>query len=621
MRFSLFCNGIFRLDMIQIQGLSKTFGAQVLFEDATFVVGPRERVGIVGRNGSGKSTLFNLIKGSMTPDSGEIVFPRHYSWGALEQHIAFTYPTVLEEVIESPVGIKEDEYKAKELLFGLGFGDEDMERDPRTYSGGYQVRINLARALYKNPNLLLLDEPTNYLDILSLRWLKSFLKQFEGEVLLITHDREFMDAVVTDVVGIKRGKIKKIKGDTVKFYEQVLLEEAIYEQTRENLEKKKKEIQQFVDRFKAKASKAKQAQSRMKQLERMESMDALAAEAKMGFGFHYKDINAKTLLEVKDLSFGYPGMEQPLFKNLTFHLNKGECLGVIGKNGKGKSTLMSCIAGMLESQSGYMRFHNDAQVGYFGQTNIERLSPNVSIRDEIGSYNPDLGNSEVRAICGAMMFQGDLADKKISVLSGGEKARVMLGKILARPCNVLLLDEPTNHLDMESIEYLADEIKNFPGVVIIVTHSELLLRSLATKLVIFQKDGAEFFYGDYEDFLNRVGWEDEQRGRKKSKRPLTEKEIKKLRNELNLERGKLLNPLKEKITACEEDIVNVEEVLKKFDELLNQKVAKGEDVFEVTKTIGQLHAKIDKRFSELEEIQIEHDKIQADFEAKLKELD
>lgn len=606
--------------MLQIKGLTKSFGAHVLFEDATFVVGERERIGVVGRNGSGKSTLFRMIKGEMGHDAGDIVFPRNYTWAALEQHIEFKFPSVLEEVVEAPLGTKEDEYRAKELLFGLGFGEADMLNDPKSYSGGYQVRINLARALYQKPNLLLLDEPTNYLDILSLRWLKGFLKNFDGEVMLITHDREFMDEVVTHVVGIKRGKIKKIKGDTAKFYEQIMLEEAIYEQTRENLEKKKKEIMSFVERFKAKASKAKQAQSRLKYLNKMESMDQLQAEAQMGFDFHYKDINAKTLLEVKDLSFKYDGMNSNLFEGLSFALNKGECLAVIGKNGKGKSTLLSCIEGSLKSQEGYVRFHNDAKVGYFGQTNINRLSPEVSIREEVASANSDLSNTEVRAICGAMMFEGDFADKKIKVLSGGEKARVMLGKILAKPCNVLLLDEPTNHLDMESIEYLSDEIANFPGIVIIVTHSELMLRKLATKLVIFQKGGAEFFYGDYEDFLNRVGWEEENKGSKKSSKSLSEKELKKLRNDLTIERGKILNPLKEKISKCENDIMAMEELLAKYDQLLNDKVAKGEDIVEMTKVIGQLHSKIDALFEELSVHQAEHDKIFNDFEEKFNSL-
>ncbi|GAB4412080.1 MAG: ABC-F family ATP-binding cassette domain-containing protein [Bacteriovoracaceae bacterium] len=620
MRNSGFCNELFGQDMIQIQGLTKSFGTQMLFEDATFVVGERERIGVVGRNGSGKTTLFRVIKGELGQDSGEVVFPKNYTWAALEQHIKFKYPTVLEEVIEGPIGIKEDEYRAKELLFGLGFGEDDMTRDPKSYSGGYQVRINLARALYQKPNLLLLDEPTNYLDILSLRWLKGFLKNFDGEVLLITHDREFMDEVVTHIVGIKRGKIKKIKGDTAKFYEQIMMEEAIYEQTRENLERKKKEIMNFVERFKAKASKAKQAQSRLKYLNKMESMDELQAEAQMGFNFHYKDINSKTLLEVKDLAFKYDGMEKNLFENISFSLNKGECLAVIGKNGRGKSTLLSCIEGSLKSQNGSVRFHNDVQVGYFGQTNINRLSPELSIRDEVGSANPDLSNTEVRAICGAMMFEGDLSDKKIKVLSGGEKARVMLGKILAKPCNVLLLDEPTNHLDMESIEYLSDEIAKFPGIVIIVTHSELMLRKLATKLIIFQHGGAEFFYGDYEDFLCRVGWEDEQRRTKKRSKGLSEKEIKKLRNELTIERGRILAPLKEKIQKNENDIMAMEELLAKYDGLLNDKVSKGEDIVEITKIIGQLHSKIDQLFEELSMNQEEYDKILAQYDSRFSEL-
>ena len=497
--------------MIQLNNISKHFGVQVLFDDLTLMIGKRERIGFVGRNGSGKSTLFKIILGELTPDAGEINIPKGYKIGALDQHIKFTKPTVLEECCEV---LSEDEqydwWKVERVLFGLGFSEEDLEKDPYSFSGGYQVRINLTKALVQNPNLLLLDEPTNYLDIVSLRWLRGFLRSFQGEVLLITHDRDFMDSVATHTIGLTRKRLRKYKGNTSKFYEQISISDEMYEQTRLNQEKKKKELQSFVDRFGAKASKAAQAQSRAKQIEKMGTIDKLDAESTLGFRFHYKECPGKVILETNNVSFSYSGKEEDdLFKNLTLSIGREDRIGIIGKNGKGKSTLLNVIGGELKARTGEITNHPSLSIGHFGQTNIERLHESNTILTEISDCNSELGMSQVRNICGTMMFPDDLAKKKISVLSGGEKSRVMLGKILARKSNMLLLDEPTNHLDMESIEILSEEIVRFPGAVILVTHSELLLRAAVNKLIIFHQGKAEFFDGTYDEFLEKIGWESE----------------------------------------------------------------------------------------------------------------
>lgn len=498
--------------MIQLNNISKHFGLQVLFDDLNLLLGKRERIGFVGRNGSGKSTLFKIILGQMEPDAGEVVIPKGYKIGALDQHIHFTKPTVLEECCQA---LSEEEqydwWKAERILFGLGFSEADLDKDPNSFSGGYQVRINLTKALVQNPNLLLLDEPTNYLDIVSLRWLRGFLTSFKGEVLLITHDKDFMDSVTTHTAGLSRKSLSKYKGNTEKFYEQLNIAEEMYEQTRLTQEKKKKELQGFVDRFGAKASKATQAQSRAKQIEKMGTMEKLDSENNLGFRFHYKECPGKIILETNNLSFSYSGQEEDdLFKNLTIKVGREDRIGIIGKNGKGKSTLLNVIAGELKARTGEIKNHPSLSMGHFGQTNIERLHLDNSILTEISESNHDLGVGQVRKICGTMMFADELAKKKISVLSGGEKSRVMLGKILARKSNLLLLDEPTNHLDMESIQTLSEEIVRFPGAVILVTHSELLLRASVNKLIIFHEGKAEFFDGTYDEFLEKIGWESEE---------------------------------------------------------------------------------------------------------------
>ncbi|MCB0394023.1 MAG: ABC-F family ATP-binding cassette domain-containing protein, partial [Bdellovibrionales bacterium] len=456
--------------MLQVSNLSKAYGSRVLFDKVTFTVGNGERVGLVGRNGSGKSTLFKLIMGFEQSDSGEVTFSKGYRIGYLDQHIKFTQNTLIEECgLALPEDQMYEYYRCEKILFGLGFTESDMEKDPRTFSGGYQLRINLAKCLVGEPDLLLLDEPTNYLDIVSMRWMRQFLHTFGGEAIIITHDRDFMDSVVTHTMGLKRYNLRKIEGDTEKYYEQLALEDEIYEKTRANQEKKLASMQRFVDRFKAKASKATQAKSVAKKIEKMSVMKQLDAEQMLGFRFNYKPIPAKRLITVENLSFGFQE-DDLLFEDLTFDVKSDDRIAIIGKNGKGKTTLLNVIAGQLSPISGEVQIHPSVVMGYYQQTNRKALKPEFTVVQEIESANQMLDLTAVRAICGAMMFSGGDADKRIGVLSGGEQGRVLLGKVIAHSNNLLLLDEPTNHLDMESIEVMTEEISEFPGAVLFVTH-------------------------------------------------------------------------------------------------------------------------------------------------------
>ena len=560
--------------MIKITNLTKSFHAVPLFKNLNFTLAPGNRIGLVGRNGSGKSTLFKIILGEESYDEGEISVSKGYSIGALKQHIAFSKPTVIAECAQV---LNEEEqynlYKVEKLLFGLGFSQADLEKDPTSFSGGYQIRINLVKLLATEPNLLLLDEPTNYLDIVSMRWLKGFLRRFDGEVILVTHDREFMDAVTTHTMGIYRKELKIIKGDTKKYYTQLREDEIHYEKMRLNQVKKIAELEDFIARNKTRASTAAMAQGKVKELEKIEVMDKLQSEADLNFRFTYKKTPAKLLLEARDLGFGYDA-DKALFEDITFALQKGKRLAIIGKNGKGKSTLLNYIAGELPLQKGEIYFHPETTFAHFGQTNIERLSLENSIIEEIQGVDLKLGIASVRSICGTMMFGGELADKKIKVLSGGERSRVMLGKIIATPANLLLLDEPTNHLDMQSIDSLCDAIEVFEGSVIMVTHSEMLLRRLADQLIIFRHGGAEFFDGDYESFLEKIGWEEEDsldtKNRKVTPKQsgLSKKELKKRRSDLISQRGKEINPLKKEIQSYETRIMELEEAVEANNKLL-----------------------------------------------------
>ena len=498
--------------MIQVDGLSLVYNGEALFVDASFNLQPGERCALVGRNGTGKSSLFRLIMGQETPDKGMISKRKNYVIGTLDQHIVFTQPTIIEE---AALGLRPEQrdciYLAEAILFGLGFKEEDLDRSPQDFSGGYQLRLHLAKTLVGDPDCLLLDEPTNYLDIVSIRWFTKFLREWKGEFILISHDREFLDSVCTHTMGIHRQKLAKVKGNTIHFYEQIMQKEEIHEKTRQNLEKKRDHLQGFIDRFGAKASKATQSQSKQKQLSRIPVLENLKNLYQLDFQFNEANFPGRKMLEANDISFSYiPNAEKHLIDNFSLTVEKGERIAIIGKNGRGKSTILRLLANELEPKNGSVKCSDNLSIGYFGQTNIDRLHPKHSIEEEIADANSKLNLTQIKGICGLMMFSGDKSKKLNSVLSGGEKSRVLLGKIIASPCNLLLLDEPTHHLDMESIEALIDAIEDFDGAVIMVTHSELILkRMVLNKIVVCHQSGQQMHLGTYEEFLDVNGWHDE----------------------------------------------------------------------------------------------------------------
>jgi len=609
--------------MIQLSNISKNFASQELFSNLSFKLNAGNRIGLVGRNGSGKSTLFKIILGEESADAGEVSIPKNYKIGTLKQHLTFSQKTLREEAsLALSEEMKYDVYRVEKILFGLGFIQEDLDKDPLSFSGGYQIRINLAKLLVTEPNLLLLDEPTNYLDIVSLRWLESFLRAFEGEVILITHDRNFMDSVCTHTMGLVRKKIELIQGDTHKFYAQLSANDELHAKQKVSQDKKVKELEEFIAKNKARASTASLAQSKVKQLEKMELLEDLGFDNTLEFNFNHKETPAKVLLDVKELSFGYTP-ENILFENISFTLQKGETLGIIGKNGKGKSTLLNTIAKELKQLSGEVAYHTSASFAHFGQTNIAHLSDKNTVMDEIYVGNSKLSEAQVRSICGGMMFSGDSAKKKISLLSGGEKSRVMLGQIIAREVNILFLDEPTNHLDMDSIEALTIAIQKFKGSVIIVTHSEELLRRVCDRLIIFRSDGAEYFDGGYDDFLNKIGWEEESSEEVVKTAPKSNnKENKKLKAEMVRERNKITSPLKKKAEKLENSIMELEEKLEVYHEELIEVSSSGDTprLMELSKIVADAEAKVESMFEEFETVSCELDEINQSYDAKIDRL-
>ena len=593
--------------MIELNNVSKYFGTRCLFDEVNFFINEKDKIGLVGLNGSGKSTLFKILAGLESIDSGNIRIPKDYKIGYLTQHINLTKDTILNEAISS---IPQDEdgtdrtYLAKAMLSGLGFTDESLSLSPYKLSGGFQVRLELAKLLLTNPNLLLLDEPSNYLDIVSIRWLTKFLRNWKNELLLISHDRGFVNSIVNHTLGIHRKKILKIKGK-IEDYEKVIREqEELYEKTRINQEAKIAHMQRFVDKLGAKATKAKAAQSRIKMIEKIERLDELQKIKTLDFKFKEEPLQGKTAMSASNLSFGYNN-DNILIKDLSFILKKNDRIGIIGKNGKGKTTLLRLLLGELTPFTGTISTPPLAKISYFGQTNIERLDPKLTVEEEIWSVDPLMPRTNVRSICGLMMFQGDDALKQVSVLSGGEKSRVLLGKILVKPSNILLLDEPTNHLDLSSTDALIEATSKFNGAVLIVTHSENILRKLVNKLIIFQRDGILFFDGNYDEFLEKIGWEDEfiENETQKEVSQNSKKEARKQRADELTKRNQLLRPLRKEVEKIENEITEKENKLKELkNELLKLYTQEYTDKVKTLESdCAYLESQIEESFLKLEE--------------------
>lgn len=616
--------------MVQVSGIEKAYGQQTVFQDVSFSVGPCEKIGLVGRNGSGKTTLFRLITGEEQPDSGTIAITNGYKIGYLSQHIHFSRPTVVEEASSSLCSDDgtDQTYLAKSILQGLGFSKSDFSLPPSILSGGFQVRLNLAKVLLSSPNLLLLDEPTNYLDILSIRWLKQFLKNWKNQLILITHDRDFMDSVTTHTMALHRCRVRKIEGPTQKIYDQLIQEEEVQERTRINDDRKRQEIDLFINRFRAQANRARAVQSRIKALKKKGELEKIQELKNLEFSFNSAPFLGKTLIEINGVSFSYEASDLPLIHDLTFYIAKKDRIGIIGKNGKGKTTLLNILAGNLTPSSGTIQYHPGLKMGYFGQMNIERLSPYKTVEEEIIGSHPDHNRNAARNICGTMLFEEDNALKKIGVLSGGEKSRVLLGKLLVTPANLLLLDEPTNHLDMESVDSLVEAFDDFGGAVVIVTHSEMILNAFAKRLIVFDQEKTHVFEGNYQDFLERVGWKDDaEASAGLQAKPGTacpegrsKQELRRARAQIIATRSKITNPLQKRISEIEDQITRLEQNIADDNTGLVEASGKGDwpAIAKLSRNVQEAKTKIESLIEEWEHVSAELAVTAKEFEEKLK---
>lgn len=640
--------------MISLKNISKSYAGRLLFDDVSFDVLAGEKVGLVGRNGHGKTTLFRIITGEEEPDAGKIFKPNNYSIGYLGQHLAFTRPTVLEEGCQG-LGPDEigSEWKVEKVLSGLGFRDEDFGRSPAEFSGGFQMRIALAKVLVSEPNMLLLDEPTNFLDIVSIRWLEKFLRSWKSELIVISHDRDLVDSVTTHIVGIHRGQVRKIKGPTGKYYAQLYADEELHEKRRIQDEKKRKEIMEYVNTFRSKASHAKGVQSSIKKLEKMEKLDKLEEIRTLSFSFNYEPFRAGQIMDVNDLTFSYTGKEPYLISGLNFTVNRHDKICIVGKNGKGKTTLLKLLSGRLEPLGGSVKTHTAALPTYYEQANTADLDGERTVEEEIAAGVAFIEKARVRGICGAMMFSGDDAEKKVRVLSGGERSRVLLGKLLVAPSNILFLDEPTHHLDIESCQAMMDAVREFEGAALVVAHDEHFLNAVATKLIVFKNDKVFLYPGTYREFLDSIGWEEDDSRTgdvgahgpraavpslprdladyavaptvaqqpvepvaakdetERQPKGHTNKMKRKARAEFVAMRSKILKPLEEKIKSLEDEIVSCEARVAAINEELSRAAIKGGlgaiRRSELSRELKELAEKIDSCYAGLDAAMKEYD--------------
>ena len=526
--------------MIAINNLIFEIGARALYDEANWHIKPGEKIGLIGANGTGKTTLLKIIVGDYAATSGTISMAKDIKIGYLNQDLlsyqsdksilhvaieAFERQNQLHTEIESILKKLETEYtddllhklsdkqnefealdgysieyRAHEIMAGLGFSEVDTQRTLSEFSGGWRMRVMLARILLQSPDILLLDEPTNHLDLPSIKWLETYLQAFEGAIVIVSHDRYFLDRVVKKIVESRKGKLIPYAGNYSFYVEEKGLREEIQSGQFKNQQAKIKQEERLIERFRAKASKAKMAQSRIKALEKMERVDDVDDDnPSVNFSFKFSKQSGRHVIRIEDLNKSYPGV--PIVKNATATIEKGDKIALIGANGRGKSTVLKIIAGADKNNfTGMCETGHNVTQTFFAQHQLEALHLENTLIQELQAFAPKHTETELRSILGCFLFTGDDVFKKIKVLSGGEKSRVALAKALTADANFLILDEPTNHLDIASVNILISALKQYEGTFIVVSHDRFLLDNVANKIWFIEDQEIKEYPGTYEEY-------------------------------------------------------------------------------------------------------------------------
>ncbi|HET98612.1 MAG TPA: ABC transporter ATP-binding protein [Desulfurivibrio alkaliphilus] len=533
--------------MLTIQNLSIQFGEKHLFKNLSAKVHPHDRIGLVGVNGAGKSTLIKIMAGVRAMDEKVVVRAKKATVGYLPQEIeafppgrslyeeaesafaeALALQRELEEVNRQLAAVTEDNEECRSLLTrqgelqhaleshdifrirsevekvltGLGFKESEFDKDCHAFSGGWRMRLLLAKLLLARPALLLLDEPTNHLDLESLTWLEDFLKSYAGALVMISHDRVFLDNISTSIWELSLGNLTVYKGNYSRYLlqkeERMEIQRAAYENQQANIQ----QTMRFVERFRAKSTKASQVQSRLKQLEKIDRIELEESEARVDFRFPPAPPGGRLAVEVQGLAKSYGKLQ--VFNGLSFLLQRGEKMAVVGVNGAGKSTLVKILAGLVAADGGKIRFGHNVQASYFGQHQAQELDQRLTVYDTVFQATTEMTVTQVRSLLGAFLFRGDEVDKKVAVLSGGEKSRLALAKMIAVPSNLLILDEPTNHLDMTSQEVLQEAMRRYDGSIIVVSHNRHFVNTFADKVLEIRDGRGTAYEGNIDDYLDKL---------------------------------------------------------------------------------------------------------------------
>ena len=528
--------------MITLTHVQKQFGSKIIFKDCSLQIGVRDRMGLIGPNGSGKTTLFKTILGEESIDEGEILIAKGVKIGYLPQEVmTFSGNAVLNEVLKSLTGItslqdkmkileeelssiedpKEQERLAKEygklqerytllggygleaeakrILQGLGFKERDFDRFTDELSGGWLMRIALAKILLQSPDLLLLDEPTNHLDLESLIWLENFLINYPGAIVLVSHDRIFLNHLIDRIAEIEAQKIDLYYGDYDHFLEEKEARKQIIEATYKTQQRKIEQTERFIERFRAKNTKSSQVQSRIKMLEKIDRIELPKEKKEIRFQFPAPTRSGHKVVEVKNLNKSYG--KTVVYQGIDLTLFRGDKVALVGPNGAGKSTLLKILAGVLDYEEGEVNLGKDVTRAYFAQHQFDILRPENTVFEELLSIATDESQTELRTLLGTFLFTGDEIEKKVSVLSGGEKSRLVLAKMLLKPANFLLLDEPSSHLDIPSRNVLEMALKQFQGTICLITHDRHLINQIANKVIEIDHGIPHIYPGNYDYYL------------------------------------------------------------------------------------------------------------------------
>jgi len=559
--------------MIHIEDITKEYPTKTLFASASAHLRPETRVGLVGRNGTGKTTLLRMITGEDTPDEGRI---RQRPWlrlGYLPQEL--DTPTNL-TVLQATHRDEYPEHEAKRILSGLGFGEGDWDRKLETFSGGYRMRVALGHLLLSNPDVLMLDEPTNHLDKPTQAWFESFLLNSKMTMLIISHDTAFLDRVVTHIWEIRDQKLQEYRGNYSEFQKLRLQLDTQQSAAAQRQAKEVARVQKFVDRFRYKANKARQVQSRIKQLEKIKLIEAKRDTKRLRFRFPEPSPSGKMVLELDGISKHYG--DKVVYDHIDFAVERGQRVALVGENGAGKSTLLKILAGVLGFDGGRRTEGHGVSIHYFAQHQAETLNPEHTILESLAEAAPQAEMNYLRGIAGVFLFSGPDQKKPIKALSGGERNRVALARMLVEPANTLLLDEPTNHLDPGSVDVLTDAMTDFPGTIVFISHDPTFLSRVSTRVVEIEEGVPTDYIGDYEYYLWKRSKELEKLQQQEEAQTARPQKEKKRKNSSNgrppdgsppaekkpnrRDMTKAVNRLEKQVARAEEEIADLEEQIK-----------------------------------------------------------